>query len=65
MDEMKNYVIKYLINNYYYDYDKAKNIVEESSFYELLNENTNYIFHYSVDYWGEEVKKEYDELMLV
>ena len=58
INEMRNYVIDKLVNNYNYDYNEAKKIVNNSIFNQLLIEDTNYVFHYSVDYWAQEVNKE-------
>ena len=58
INEMRNFVIDKLVNNYNYDYNKAKEIVNNSIFNQLLIEDTNYVFHYSVDYWAQEVNKE-------
>ena len=58
INEMRNFVIDKLVNNYNYDYNEAKKIVNNSIFNQLLIEDTNYVFHYSVDYWAQEVNKE-------
>lgn len=61
--KMKRYVIetyanKYCVNNY----SKAKKIVENSVFNDMLKNEPEYIMHYSIEYWVDDIKREYDEI---
>ena len=58
IDKMRKYVINALVANYHYDYEKAKNAVVNSAFNRMLVEDTNYVFHYTVGYWADEVNDE-------
>lgn len=59
IEKMRNYVINNLVADYHYDKEKAKLMVSDSVFNELLEEETEYVFHYSVMYWAKEVQAEY------
>ena len=59
IDKMRNYVITNLVADYHYDETEARLIVLDSIFNELLKEETEYVFHYSVGYWAKEVQTEY------
>lgn len=58
IDKMRKYVINALVANYHYDYEKAKNTVINSAFNKMLVEDTDYVFHYTVGYWANEVNNE-------
>lgn len=64
IQEMKNYVIDELTEEYYYTKEIAKNIVKKSSFNKLINEEPDYVFHYNVSYWAEEINKEYKNVCI-
>lgn len=59
IEKMRNYVINELAINFKYDLEKAKSMVYDSVFNELLLEEPDYVFHYSVGYWAKEVQNEY------
>lgn len=59
--KMKRYIIEDLIQNYSYEKKKAREIVDESVFNQLLTEEPDYVFHYSISYWTEEINNDYIE----
>lgn len=65
MQKMKQYVINDLVDKYNYNVKEAENMVEESVFNQLLKEDTDYVFHYSVAYWAKEIYNEYNELCMM
>ncbi len=58
INKMKKYVINSLVADYQYDSKLAEKTVENSVFRKLLEEDTDYVFHYSVDYWAKEINNE-------
>lgn len=58
IEKMRKYVINALVANYHYDYEKAQNVVASSAFNRMLVEDTDYVFHYTVAYWAQEVNNE-------
>lgn len=58
IEKMRKYVVQNLVTNYHYDYEEAKKVVLESTFNQLLEEDTDYVLHYTVDYWAKEVNNE-------
>ncbi|MFT8341810.1 MAG: hypothetical protein ABF652_10305 [Clostridium beijerinckii] len=58
IEKMRKYVIQNLVTNYHYEDDNAKRVVLESTFNQLLEEDTDYVLHYTVDYWAKEVNNE-------
>lgn len=63
-NKMKRFVVDNLVANYHYSYTESRKIVEESTFNQLLEEETEYVFHYSVSYWTKAVKEEYESLLV-
>jgi hypothetical protein len=61
-NETRNYVAEYLVSKYYFDKITAENIVKNSSFNLLLNDNPEYVMHFNIEYWAEKTKKENDIL---
>jgi len=57
INKMKKYVINSLVSNYRYENRDAIKIVNDSVFNQLILEDTEYVFHYSVNYWAKEVLK--------
>jgi hypothetical protein len=57
--EMKEYVIECLVEDYNQGEKYAANIVEQSNFYKFLVSDPNYVMHYSVEYWAEDVANQY------
>lgn len=64
IDQLRNYVVEELIENYNYSLIEAKKAVKNSSFYEMLQEKPQYVFHYDVEYWAEDVDNEYHKTNL-
>ena len=65
IQKMKQYVINNLIDKYNYSFSEAEKMVEQSVFNQLLKEDTDYVFHYSVEYWAKEIYNEYTELCIM
>jgi len=59
IEKMRDYVIDAMVANYHFSYDRAKKMVFDSVFNKLLIEDTDYVFHYTVNYWAQEVNNEY------
>jgi hypothetical protein len=55
---LKQYVIDYLIHEEAIPYENATRMVEESTFNEILFEEREYVMHFSVKYWAEDVLEE-------
>jgi hypothetical protein len=58
INKMRNYVINALVANFHYDYYKAKSTVVSSAFNRMLVEDADYVFHYTVGYWADQVNNE-------
>ena len=51
-------VVKGIIDKNNYSYLEAQSIVKESSFYEMTTIDIDYIEHYDISYWVDDVLKE-------
>lgn len=60
--KMKNYVINKLKIKLNLDKQKAVKMVENSVFNDLLEDDEEFLYHYSVDYWVEDVISEYSKI---
>jgi len=48
-----SYVIDKIVNKHLYSREEAENMVQNSIFVELLNDDPKVTLHYSVEYWVE------------
>ena len=55
VQEIKNYVIRELVANYAYSEPMATELVNRSMFHKMLLKNFDFVAHYTVDYWANNV----------
>lgn len=60
-NRMKKYVIQCLIDDYNYSKKDATKLVNNSVFNEMLETDTEFVMHYSVEYWAKDVINDYNE----
>ncbi|WP_413025131.1 hypothetical protein [Paenibacillus taichungensis] len=55
---MKSMLIQYITDATQLGEPLSKAIVESSSFYEMLKEDLDFVGHYSLEYWADQVLEE-------
>ena len=55
-------IMEDLFDKYFIDKSLVQKIIEESSFCEMLREEPKFVMHFNVEYWGDIVKSEYDQI---
>lgn len=60
-NRMRKYVIQHLIDIYNYSKRDATKLVNDSVFNEMLETDTDFIMHYSVEYWARDIVNDYNE----
>lgn len=54
--QIKDYIVETLMEEYIYDRLLAENMVDNSNFMVLLQNNPEYVLHYDFGYWAEYIK---------
>lgn len=57
--ETMSYVVECIVKGYGYDVDKSKAMLEAYDFKSKLLKNPDYILHYNLEYWADEIVKQY------
>jgi uncharacterized protein YihD (DUF1040 family) len=58
VEEVLQYVLKCIMNGYEYNLDDSNKMLKEYDFKNKLINNTDYILHYNLEYWAEEIVKQ-------
>lgn len=53
-------VERYLNENFDIPFEESVRMVQDSSFTDMLDEDPNFVLHYSVSYWAKEIIEEYE-----